>query len=129
MENEEPTQKSVPEEFEEIGKNLLGILRAAWDSPERKRLSDELETGINELGQSLRREMENFEKSPTGERIKSNVDDIQQQIRTGEVEEKIRIEVLGALRTVNAELRNAKERLNTRKQSDSKSNDISQPEE
>jgi hypothetical protein len=50
-------------------------------------------------------EAEAFTASPTGQRLKSDLDDLHQRVRTGEAEAKAREEVLKALRMVNDELK------------------------
>lgn len=114
MEDDNQPSQSLSDEFEQIGKNLLGILRAVWDSPERKQLSNEIETGIQELSTNLKNEISEFETSPTGERIKSNIKDLKEQIQSGEAEEKIRNDIIDALRVVNSELQRASDHLKNR---------------
>jgi hypothetical protein len=103
-------QDSISEEFRRLGQNLIDTLRAAWDSPERKRLHQEVSEGLDELAETIRIEVDTFEESPTGQRLRSDVEDLRQRIRTGEVETQLRDEMIKALRIVNDELRKASER-------------------
>lgn len=91
-------------EFHELGKNLQGILRAAWESEERKKLQEELRLGLSDLGNMVNQAANEFQSSPTGQRIKEDMEDFQQRVRSGEVENKVREEILSALRMVNSEL-------------------------
>ena len=95
-----PKENRVADEFRELGDNLVKILRTAWESPERKRIQQDITNGLNELGSTLRNETEKFNESETA-----------QKIRSGEVESRFREEVLSALKTVNAELERAVERM------------------
>jgi hypothetical protein len=104
-----PSQDSISEEFRRLGENLIDTLRAAWDSPERKRLHQEVSEGLDELAKTIRMEIETFEESPTGQRLRSDVEDLRQRIRTGEMESKLRTEMLNALRLVNEELHKVSE--------------------
>lgn len=103
-------QDSISEEFRRLGENLIDTLRAAWDSPERKRLHQEVSDGLDELAKTIRMEVDTFEESPTGQRLRADVEDLRQSIRTGEIETKLRQEMLSALRLVNDELHKASEK-------------------
>ena len=94
----------LTEEFRSLGKNLFGILQAAWDHPERKRMQNEIENGLRDLSLSLQQEAENFSKSPTGEKIKAEIDDIGTRISTGETKSKIYEDLISALKVANTEL-------------------------
>jgi hypothetical protein len=102
--NQQPSEENLTEEFRNLGKNLMEAVRAAWESPERRKLQQEIHSGLNELGATIRKEAESIGESPAGQRIKSEVKDAQQRIRSGEVEARVRDELLSALKTVNTEL-------------------------
>lgn len=105
-----PEEGRLSEEFRQLGKNLVEAIRSAWDSPERKRFQQELETGLQELGSSLRKEAHEISQSPTGQRIKSDVEDVTQRIKTGEAQQQVREDLLSALQTLNRELQKVVER-------------------
>lgn len=92
-------------ELREMGKNLRDALQTAWDSEERKKLQKEIEEGLSEVSSSLSQVVTEFKESPTGQSIKDDVADLQERVRTGELETKVRTEILDALRVVNTELR------------------------
>lgn len=104
MSDTPPAEENVVDEFKNLGKNLVGLLTAAWDNPERKRFQEELENGVIELGNNIRREAEYFSESPTGQRIKSDVEDLGERIRHNQAQEKARQEVIRILQTANSEL-------------------------
>lgn len=104
MDDNIPPRESLGDEFAALGKNLIDALRSAWDSPERKTLQEEIEKGLGELGNTLRGEADRFAQSPSGQRMKEEMDDFQQRVRSGEAEEKARQELLKALHLINAEL-------------------------
>jgi uncharacterized membrane protein YccC len=95
---------TVTEELRQLGQNLKEALRSAWDSQERQKLQQEIETGLNELGATLSQAVQDFTSSPKGQTLKADLDDFQERLRTGEVESKVRGEILAALKTVNREL-------------------------
>jgi hypothetical protein len=103
--SENPTpENDLVNEFRTLGKNLVEALRTTWESPERKKLEKEISDGLNDLANTLRTEANQLKDSPAGQRLKSDIDDLRQRVRSGEVENQVRSELLGALRTVNQEL-------------------------
>lgn len=99
-----PPEENLSDEFRDLGKNLVKILQNAWDRPERRKLQQELESGLSEMADTLKREAKSAAESPTGQRIRSDLDDLGEKVRSGQVETKVRDELLSALKTVNAEL-------------------------
>ena len=95
---------NLEDEFQALGQNLVAALRAAWDTPERKRVQEQLITGLNELGTSLKHEADNFSTSHAGQQIKSSVEQVGERIRNAETQEKVRQELLNALKSANNEL-------------------------
>jgi hypothetical protein len=102
---DEKIPNEVIDELRDLGRNLRNVLQTTWDSEERKKLTKELETGLNELGITLSQATKEFSGSPAGQTLKEDVKDFQERLRTGEVESKVRDEVLGALRMANNELK------------------------
>ena len=104
MDDQPQSEESLAEEFRNLGKNLVEVLRTGWEAPERKKLQKELEDGLNELGNTLQREAEYFSSSPAGQQFKSEVHELGERVRTGEVQNKVRQELITALQTANNEL-------------------------
>ncbi len=110
MDNPNPTTTNPPpneiaDELRELGKNLQALLRSAWESEERKKVQSELQTGLNELGKSISQAAAEFSQSPAGQTLKADIEDLHQRIQSGEVETKVRSEVLSALRAANEGLK------------------------
>jgi ATP:corrinoid adenosyltransferase len=101
---EQQSENNISDEFRNLGHNLINAMRAAWDNPERKQLQQEIEAGLDEFASTVKEEVDHFNQSPTGQRIKSDIGDLQERVRSGEVETKVRDEILSALRTLNIEL-------------------------
>ena len=93
----------IASEFRQLGDNLVNTLRSLWESPERQRLQDEIENGLGEMASTLKEEASTFKESPTGQRIKSELQDLQQRVDSGQV----RDELLKALKLINSELQKA----------------------
>ncbi|MEW5873314.1 MAG: hypothetical protein AB1894_28905 [Chloroflexota bacterium] len=104
MSDKPPVEGNLADEFTSLGKNLLEVIQAAWESPERRRVQQEIEQGLNELGNTLSVEAENFKTSPTGQQLKADVEELEQRIRSGETQAKIQQELLAVLQTANSEL-------------------------
>jgi len=95
---------NISDEFRTLGENLLKALNSVWDSPERKKLQQEIEDGLNQLATTLKSEASTFSESPKGQQLKSEFEDFRQRVRSGETEAKAREELIKALKLINAEL-------------------------
>jgi hypothetical protein len=106
--NENKTQNdNIGDLLNELGKNLRQMLQSAWESEERRKLQQEIEVGLANLGESLSEAARDFSDSPTGQSLKEDVKDIQERWRTGEVQSKAHNDIMDALRKVNTELKKA----------------------
>ena len=106
--NESKSQNDdIGDQLNELGKNLRDALRTAWESDERRKLQQEIEVGLANLGDSLSQAAKEFSDSPTGQNLKEDVKDMHERWQTGEVGTKVRSEIAEALRTVNKELQKA----------------------
>jgi Ser/Thr protein kinase RdoA (MazF antagonist) len=103
--NPKKEPNDVAEELRQLGQNLIEALRGAWDSEERKKLLQEIEAGLGDLGATLSQATQDFSSTPTGQTLKADLNDFQERLRTGEVENKVRSEILNALKAVNRELK------------------------
>jgi hypothetical protein len=108
-ENKSPND-NIGEQLNELGKNLREALQTAWASEERRKLQQEIEDGLANLGASLSQAAQEFSNSPTGQTLKEDVKDLHDRWRTGEVRSKARTEIVDALRKVNVELQKATRR-------------------
>lgn len=104
MDNNSSPEDRLAEEFKALGKNLIGMLQSAWERPERKELQLEIENGLKELSDSIKRETQEFTNSPTGQQVKSDLDKLGEQLRSGETPAKVKQEIISALQTANLEL-------------------------
>jgi signal recognition particle GTPase len=105
-ENKSPND-NIGEQLNELGKNLREALQSAWESEERRKLQQEIEEGLANLGASLSEAAKDFSNSPTGQSLKEDVKDLNERWRTGEVKSKVRTEITETLRKVNDELQKA----------------------
>jgi hypothetical protein len=105
MDENAKSQDSLVEEFRNLGQNLINTLRTAWESQERKLIQEEIEEGLADLAVTFKQEAAAFRDSPTGQRLKSDAEELRQRMRSGEVESRMRTELLNALRLINSELK------------------------
>jgi hypothetical protein len=115
MSEQQPQEVKLGDAFRNLGKNIVDVFRAAWESPERKNLQEELENGLNEFSNSIKKEVDEFSVTPTGQQIKSDVESLKERIRSGETEAKVRSEVLNALRIVNTQLERITQEISDKK--------------
>jgi len=94
----------VTEEFRRLGDNLKEILRAVWESAERRKLQNEIQAGLAELEASLNKTAQEIRESRTGRRLETELKDFSSRVRTGEVETELRENLLSLLREVNSKL-------------------------
>lgn len=106
-----PDEENLANALRRLGENLVQTLQAAWESPERKKLQQEIEEGLNDITQTVERQVEDFKQSPTGQQLKADIDDLRERVRRGEAEAQLRQELLSALQTINSELEKAAARL------------------
>jgi gas vesicle protein len=101
------TAEDLASEFKNLGDNLRNLFVSAWESEQRKSLQNEIETGLSDLGDTLKKTAADFEESETGQRIKSEAEDLRDRVREGEVERKVRSDLRDFLKKLNTELEKA----------------------
>lgn len=105
--NYDQSAENLAAEFHNLGNNLKKFFQSAWESEERKNLQNEIEAGLSELGDTLKKTAEDFQESETGQKIKSEAEDLRDRVRSGEVEQKVRSDLQSFLRKLNSELEKA----------------------
>lgn len=106
-----PEPNDLLDELHALGDNLRAMIASAWGSTERRRLQQDLEEGLTDIKSSLNQAASDFQSSPTGQTIKEELSDLNERLRTGEVESAVRREVLNALRMANEGLKKASEHI------------------
>lgn len=102
--SDQPQEGDLHREFEQLGQNLKAAFKAAWESQESRKLQAELQSGLAALEVGLRQAAQEVTTGETGQRFRAEVDDFSQRVKSGEVESRLRTDLLSALRTVNSEL-------------------------
>ena len=107
MDDNSSSETNVSEEFRKLGQNIQDIVHAAINSEQREKACHELEEGLSELTSSLTRAVDDFKSSQTGQQLKEDLEDIKQQVATGEAQAKVQKDLSGALHSINEELSKA----------------------
>ena len=102
--NETKSTGAVSDEWQNLGQNLKDLFQGAWESDERLKLQEDIEAGLTDFARSVNKAVEEFKESPTGQQMKSDVEDFHERVRSGEVEGKAREELAAVLRNINTEL-------------------------
>ena len=104
MNAEKENEGNLSEEFRKLGKNLVDAAQSAWESPERKKLQGEIEKGLLEFQGAMKEEIDHWRESPAAQRVKEDIKDAGERVRSSEIEKNIREELLVALQSANREL-------------------------
>ncbi len=110
MADNEIPDENLSDEFRALGNNLIKTLRTAWESPERIKLQSELEEGLSGLADTLSSEINDFQESETGQRLRSDAAELRDKVRDSNTEKKIRDEIIKTLQIINTELEKTAQR-------------------
>ncbi len=100
-------EENLQGELNALGENLQRAIRNVWQSDERKQLQADVEGGLEAALQHLRGELKEFQDSETGERLKADLQSVENDLRSGETATMMRQEILRVLQRLNAELEQA----------------------
>ena len=103
----ETPEGDLSAELRDLGRNLKTAAKTAWESEESRRLQQELKTGLAALEAGLREASGELSSPEARQRVRTEVHDIGERLRSGQVETRLRSDLLAALRTLNAELKKA----------------------
>ena len=98
-------------EFRQLTQNLRSAMQTAWDSPGRHQLQADLQEGLEDMRQTFDQMASDFAKSETGQQLKSDLQDLGDRVKSGELEGQVRAELVSLLQRVNKELQAASERM------------------
>lgn len=102
-ESQEP-KDDLSGEFKRLGANVQAALVAAWESPSRHEVQRQIQAGLEEVSSTLRNMAEEAAESETAQHLKAELDDLGERVAKGELEAKVRNDLISALRGLNAEL-------------------------
>lgn len=114
MSEQVPNENNISDELRKLGDTLNLFMKTAWESPERQHIQHELETGLETLSTSLNQAADEFAKSQAGQQVKSELEDFSQRLSNGEVETKVKNEVIYLLGKINNNLEQVANQWSTR---------------
>ena len=111
--SEEQTNRddSLRDEFRALGENLKAIFTAAWESEERRKLQEDVEAGMRELGTAMNDFANDIRNSQAGETIRREANEFHERVKSGEVEAKAREEFVKVLQGLNNEITKAVDKM------------------
>ena len=98
------SEDDLIEEFRRLGENLKVAVQSTWESEERKKLSKEIHSGLNAFAESMEQAVNDMVESPTGQRVREEIDDLTEKVRSGTLAAEVREELVGLLRKINIDL-------------------------
>lgn len=98
-------------EFKQLTQNLRTAMQAAWERPGRRQLQEDLKDGLEDMRQTFDQLASDFSKSQTGQQLKSDVEELGDRVKSGELESQVRAELVTLLQRVNKELQAASDRM------------------
>jgi uncharacterized phage infection (PIP) family protein YhgE len=104
MADQQTPEDELKTEFEKLGGNLRSLIQGAWASEQRKRVSQEVQRGLNEVGTALSNAAENISQDPAAQRLREGVDELAERVRSGELAEQARTDLVKILQDVNQRL-------------------------
>ena len=107
---ESPEPNELKDEFRKLGENLVDNLKALWEHPETEEIRSEFKQGLHQLGDNIHQLANDFSESPTGKKLQQDAQNFGEKVRKGEVEAKVRNELMRALNAINAELEKVQQR-------------------
>jgi len=110
MADQNPTPErnsDIAAEFVELGRNIKNALQTAWSSEDRKKLQSEIEKGLKEAGEALKQASNDLPHSQAAQTLKADAEDFQKRVQSGELEAKVRAEVLAVIQMANEQLKKA----------------------
>lgn len=111
--SEEHTNRdnSLRDEFRALGENLKSIFNAAWESEERRKLQEDVEAGMRELGTAMNDFADDIRHSQAGETIRREANEFHERVKSGAVETKAREEFVKVLQGLNIEISKAVDKM------------------
>lgn len=109
MTEENSPKNDLRSEFQAFGDNLKKVIDKAWESEHRVNVQSDIEDGINELSRALNAFVSDVRESETGQKLKEELDEFGERVRSGDVEDKARSELMKVMQKLNAELEKAAE--------------------
>lgn len=122
-------KESISDELSKLGENLKKTIQAMWESEERKKATQGLEQGLADIGKAFDEVAQEVTKGEAAEKIRQEVGDIQERIKSGKLEERVREDLVLTLKKVNDEFNKFSSRWSTKADEDAQQPDYTNAEE
>lgn len=110
MTERESNPEKLSSEFRRFGENLVRALEAAWESEERKKLSQEIEEGLKAFGAAVEKTAKEVAESSTASKARKDFEEFSERVQSGEVAQEVREGILKSLKRINEDLEAAAKR-------------------
>lgn len=110
MAEKDSDSERISSEFRRFGENLVHALEAAWESEERKKLTQEIQEGVKAFGAAVEASAKEAMESPTARKAREELEQFTDRVQSGEAAREVREGILQTLERINAELEDAAER-------------------
>jgi hypothetical protein len=107
MTEQTPPQDDLSDELRRLADNINQFAKTVWESPERQKIQQDLEIRLNEMGTHLEDAAHQFSQSSTGQQLKNDLEDFNERLTNGEIETKVKKEVINVLDIINQHIEKA----------------------
>jgi hypothetical protein len=107
----EKPEGSIVDELTTLGKQAADALKAAWDSPERKRLQAELTEGLEQFGRQVGAALDKASESAQAKELRTKAVKVADDVKVTDAVDEVRKGLLTGLEAMNRELSKVLERL------------------
>jgi hypothetical protein len=102
--SEQKQQSAIETELNKLGENISNLLRAVWDSDERKSVEREVSANLNQLNQKMDEAVNKVKSDGTSENIKKNVQHAWETARGPQILAELETGLTQTLRKLNDEI-------------------------
>ena len=111
MSEEVKQERSVSDEINKLGKQFSEVIRAAWESEDRKRVQGEIIEGLQRFGDEVTQALQKVAESDTGKQVTTQTEKVISDVKESGVADDVRKGLLQGLDALNRELTKLSERL------------------
>ena len=104
MEETPKPEKNIADELRDLGDNLKNMLQTAWESEEAQKIKDEISSGLEEINKATNEAVEDISSGKTGQRIRDEAAAVRERVKTGEMKDQLRNDILKVLKVINSEI-------------------------
>jgi predicted DNA-binding protein (UPF0278 family) len=94
----------IARELAELGKKFGEAINAAWNSEERYKIQGEIKDGLHRFSTEVDSAIKNLRESDVGEKVKTGVRQVREDVEAGKVADELRRGTVTALRGLSEAL-------------------------